>query len=372
MKILMVSPMAYPPCIGGVEIHVWEISRKLIERGHDVEIYTTDPSRKLNELSEIDGLKIRRFPSFAPNGIYFFSMDLYKSLKNVRADIVHSHGFRAFPMLASALAKRWNKIPLVITLHLGFSKVGRFPYLLYNPFFGSMIFRRADRIIIVSPIETRLIKELEKVKNIVLIPNGVDISKVSSYLKVKKTEVDNVSPLRFLYVGRLERKKGIHYLIRAFQRISHMDVELVIVGEGPQKSTIDDLIRKLKLCNKVRLMGTLQQDKLYRIYTQSHIFILLSDFEAHSIALTEAMAFGLVPVVTNVGGNKYLVHDGLNGFLVKHPVDVHEVSNVLLKLTVDHNLLLTMSKRALKDGQLLNIDKTVNDLEVLYQSLGEV
>ena len=89
-------------------------------------------------------------------------------------------------MLAAALAKTQNRIPLVVTLHLGFSKVGKIPYMAYNPIFGKTIFRRADKIICVSPIEVEMISELEECKNkITIIPHFSTVKEVGS---IKKTD----------------------------------------------------------------------------------------------------------------------------------------------------------------------------------------
>lgn len=366
----MVSSLAYPPCIGGVESHVWEVSKRLVKKGFDVEIYSTDPSGRLGRVIEVNDIKIRRFPSFAPNGIYHLSRELYSSLKNACADIIHSHGYQGFPMLASALAKVQNAIPLIVTLHCGFSKVGRLPHLIYDSLFGKIIFHRADRIIIVSPIEMELIGELLRVKEkIRLIPNGVNIKGISSYLTQMRAR-SSQSPVKLLFVGRLEKKKGLDFSVKAFQKIAHKDVELSIVGDGPFKQKLVRFIRKLKLQDKIRVKGRLTQAELYESYAQSHIFVLPSEFEAHSIALTEAMAFGLVPVVTNVGGNKYLVRNGVDGFLLKYPPDIRELSNILLQLVDNRELMCGMSENALREAQQFDIDRMVDRLEMVYQSIG--
>ena len=370
MKVIMVSSLAYPPYIGGVENHVWAVSKRLVKKGFEVEIFSTDPSGKLERTTEVDGMKIRRFPSFAPNGIYHLSRELYFALKNTRADIIHSHGYQGFPMLASALAKVQNGIPLVVTLHCGFSKIGRLPHLIYNSLFGNIIFHRADRVIIVSPIEMESITELLKVKEkLELIPNGVDLKEITYYLN-KLCAHSSQSPISLLFAGRLEKKKGLVFLMNAFQKIAHKDVELTIVGDGPFKQKLEKLIRKLKLQHKVCVRERLTHAELYELYAQSHIFVLLSEFEAHSIALTEAMAFGLVPVVTNVGGNKFLVHNGANGFLLEYPPDLRELSKILLQLVDNREYMQTISENARRESQRFNIDRVVEQLCQMYQSIG--
>lgn len=365
----MVSPLSYPPYIGGVESHVWEISKRLVKEGIDIEILSTDPTGKLEPSTDIDGIKIRRFPSFSPNGIYHLSRELFNALKNTRSDVIHSHGYQGFPMLASALAKKQNRIPLVITLHCGFSKVGRLPRLFYNSVFGNIIFSKADRIIVVSPIEIKTIIELAKYKQkLRIIPNGVDLKDIAHYLNKEQTDYDQ-PPINLLFAGRLEKKKGLVFLLKAFKTIKHKNVELTIVGDGPFKQKLDDLIQKAKLQNKVHIMERLSRVELYDLYAKSHIFLLLSEFEAHSIALTEALAFGLVPIVTNVGGNKFLVKNGTSGFLLDYPPDIEELSQILLRLVNNPKYMQSISENAKTQSRQFNIDVVVEQLCNIYQSI---
>ena len=143
----------YYPHIGGVERYVKENSENLVVRGFEVEVFATDPTGKLPAKEIINGVCVRRFKSFAPSEIGYFSKSLFDALKRTRCDIVHAHGYRALPMLLAASAKSVNKAKLIVTPHLGFSNIGRPFYLVYNPFFGKFIFSKADRITLVSPVE---------------------------------------------------------------------------------------------------------------------------------------------------------------------------------------------------------------------------
>jgi len=115
MRILQICPRYYPD-IGGVEEHVKNISERLAKK-HDVTVFTTDPSRKLPKQETINGVKIRRFKSWAPNEAYYFSRELKKCLMedSYSFDIMHAHSYHAFPALYAAQAKGSNK--LVFTPH---------------------------------------------------------------------------------------------------------------------------------------------------------------------------------------------------------------------------------------------------------------
>ncbi len=362
MKIVQVCPRYYP-YIGGIEKHVKEVSERLVQKGFDVEVFTTDPSGSLPPEDVINGVRVRRFKSFAPAEIGYFSNSLYHTLRRVKCDIIHAHGYRALPMLLAALAKNSNKAKFVVTTHLGFSKVGRSVYPIYNSLFGRFILSKADKIVIVSQAELEEIPLLRKYENkVVLIPIGIDTSKIEEYFYRDKTS----DTLNLLYVGRIEKKKGLDELIKIMTMLQNEPIRLTIVGEGPYASKILPIVHKMQ---NIEFKGKVSEHELYELYANSHVFILLSEFESHSVSLTEAMAFGVIPIVTNVGGNKYIV-DNETGFLVDYPIKVSEVVRTIKMLYLDRSILKQKSiasrKRALTNFE---IKKTLHQLMKLYSEV---
>jgi len=115
MKILQVSPRYYPD-IGGVEEHVRSISERLAQK-FEVSVFTTDPSGKLLKEEMINGVRVKRFRSWAPGEAYYFSAALKKHLAkhSDSFDIVHAHNYGALPALYAAQTKGKNKF--VFTPH---------------------------------------------------------------------------------------------------------------------------------------------------------------------------------------------------------------------------------------------------------------
>jgi len=317
----------------------------------------------------MDGVKIKCFPAYAPSEIYFFSPSLYRALKQVDADVIHAHGYQAYPLLASASAKACNKIPLVVTPHIGFSKVPKLIYeVFYNPIFGKQIFNRADYIVIISKNELEEIPQIKKYKDkVVWIPSGINFDRVNQFYQDNKRET---SEIRIIYAGRIEKNKGIQYLLQALCRIRQSNnVKLLIVGEGPFAPKIGRMVQELGLSKIVSLLGKVSEEELYETYARSHIFVLLSSYESHSMAITEAMAFGLVPVATRVGGNAFLISDDIDGFLVSYPVDVNEVESVLNKLINEPTMLKKIGENARKNASdRFRLDNVVKRLEAVYQA----
>lgn len=368
MRIAQVFSRYYPD-IGGVETHLKEISERLAKKGFDVEVLTTDPSGKLPREEIINEVRVKRFRSWAPNGIYHFSRELHKYLRNnsYNYDIIHAHGYQAFPMLSSAMSKRYTKAKFIITDHLGFSKIGKWIYSVYDPIFGKYIFDQASIIVIVSPATLVSLPLLSKYRNkVVYIPNGVDILKIDSYFKKYNIPPDD-DELRIICVSRLEKNKGLDILIEALRYMNDAKFSLRIIGDGPYKQKLKEIVRNLSCKSEIRLLGRLDDEALFRNYAQSDVFVLLSKYESHSMALTEAMAFGLVPIVSDVGGNAYIVSNGFNGFLLKYPVEVKILIDLLQAIKKKAALLPEISLNAQKTvRERFDLNNTVEALARIY------
>lgn len=365
VKILQVCQRYYPH-IGGVAAHVKDLSRYLAKAGFDVEVYTTEPTLKAIKQEIVDGISVTRFPAIAPSGTLHLSFPLYKALKRVKVDIIHAHNYRALPMLLAALTKKQGT-GLVVTTHLGFSKLGRWLYYIYNPLFGRKIFDRADKIIIVSPAELDEVPILKKYSHkIAYIPNGIDFSEIDeAYLASRQAKAN----LNLLCVSRVERKKGIEVAIKATDCLKELPIHLNIVGDGPDMSRLKSLVNELNLSHLITLKGKVTKEELYTLYSQSDVFLLLSEYEAHSIALTEALAFGLVPIVTRVGGNPYIVDSEL-GYIVDYPANAGEVAAMVKELVSDTKLLKQKGEKARnKAAKYFDIKTQVKRLIEIYESV---
>jgi len=316
----------YYPHIGGVETHVEEISTRLVKRGLQVEVLTTDPSGRLPTEETLNGVKVRRFKSWAPNEAYYFSQGLRKYLmkKSSEYDVIHAHGYHSFPALFAAEAKGRNK--LVFTPHYHGSGHTLFRSLLHRPykFLGKKIFKRADKIICVSNYEKGLVFKHFKIEEekTVVIPNGI---KLDEFKSVKKRSKDYKIAL---YVGRLEKYKGVHHLIRAMPKLDG-DIFLEIVGNGPYREPLTKLSRSLGLESRVRFFQDLSRDELLQKYADSDVFVLLSEREAFGITVAEALASGIPCVLANTSALTEWI-DNQNCFGVNYPIELDELVRVVV------------------------------------------
>jgi len=365
VRVLQVCPRYYPH-IGGIEILLRNLSKRLQKAGFEVEVYSTDAPAGAVKQEVVDEICVTRFPSISPADTIYLSYSLYRALKTAQADIIHAHNYMALPMLFAALAKK-KGAALVVNTQLGFSKLGRWVYHIYDPLCGKKIFDRADKIVISSPAELRevpLLKSYEQ--KTVCIPNGIDLFEVGrSYFAKSQAK----ATLDLLYVGRIERKKGIGTIIEAVNHLKGLPVSLNIVGDGPYMQTLRGMVNKLGLTDMITLKGRIPKEELYLIYSTSDLFLLLSEYEAHSIALSEAMAFGLVPIVTRVGGNPYMVDDE-TGYVVDYPAKAEEVAAIVKRLIYDAKLVKQKGEKA-RDYAVkhFDIETQVKRLIEIYESV---
>jgi len=375
MNVVEVSPLFFP-YIGGVETHVHEVSKRLAKAGVNVRIFTTDPTGELPKKDLVDGIEVFRFRSFTPKRLYYFSPDLYLALRRLRdVDLIHVHGFPEFPSIAGALAKDKNGKPLILTPHyggytvhtIGTSTWRTLTKKFYNRWPGKYLFHKHDVVVAVSQFEKEVIKETFGMEEtgVKCIPNGITIEKIAPTTR-KNRESRNL-----LYVGRLEKYKGIHFLLKGFSKIEGLpDAQLVIVGRGPYKQDLISLAENLKISKSVKFMGYVSDQELPEIYSSSNVFVTLPQQEVFGIALVEAMAYGLPVIATNVGGIPEIVQTGKTGFLLDFPPDEEKLAETITLLLKDQEYADKMGIMA-RESVLSRFswDRVVEDLLNLYNEV---
>jgi glycosyltransferase involved in cell wall biosynthesis len=328
IKLLLVTP-SYYPCIGGLETHVKEIAERLAKSIH-VEVYTLDHNlRKRIEIEEIHGVRIRRFKATRfTDGIRVPSSEFTRNLKASDADIMHLQGFHT--LLPYYILRTGLMHKLVITAHYHGKGHTFFRNILFNCYRRTLkkIAKRADRIISVSKYEKSLILKDFNVNDdrVVLIPNGgsSDIFDV-----VRSPSSQNFC--KILSIGRLERYKNFDILIKAM-RILDDDFKLTIIGDGPERSNLLDLIGKLGLGDRIFLRSNLNRKELLEEYISSNLFVLLSYHEAFSIVVAEAQYLGLNVIVLNTSALSEFVEGGY-AYGVNLPLTPRKVADAIMHIS---------------------------------------
>jgi glycosyltransferase involved in cell wall biosynthesis len=257
-------------------------------------------------------------------------------------DIVHLHGTRNFQnIIAAHYAKKYG-IPYVIQPHGSLPKIVAKQKLkmIYDVFWGKDILKSASKIIAVSGSEVEQFRQVDiPDEKINVIPNGIN--------DVSPTDLPPAGQFRerydihekhiILYVGRIHKRKGIDFLIHAFnsfiQTWTGDDVTLVIVGpDDGYRSTLENLVEQLGLSEKARFIG--YAPTLTAAYQDADVLVYPSIYEIFGLVPFEALLCGTPVIVTDDCGCGELIEEAECGYLV-HYGDVAGLSETLRK-ALDH------------------------------------
>ncbi len=339
MKIALVSPydFAYP---GGVVNHISALERHLTRMGHQVRVIA--PSSKAVSLFGDRFIAIGRprpVPASGSIARVSLSLRLASRIKEVLAqekfDIIHLH--EPFcPMLCSAVLRFSNTVNIG-TFHATQSRPG------YNffgwPFSWIMRKRRArkldGRIAVSRPAMEFAARYIPG--NYDIIPNGIDLEHFSP--DVPPIEGFRDGKLNILFVGRLERRKGLNYLIKAYQQVKkeYPESRLIVVGPGlrPRRKH-EKQVRRSGLKDVV-FTGPVSYDELPGYYKTADIFCSpATGRESFGIVLLEAMALGKPVIASDIPGYASVMTHGKEGLLVP-PKDANELARALLSLMTDES-----------------------------------
>jgi glycosyltransferase involved in cell wall biosynthesis len=335
MKIIQVCPRFFPD-IGGIETHVYEISKRLA-RDNDVYVYTTDPTGKLPKQESKDGINIFRFKSFAPNEAYFFSPQLYFALRKQSCDVLHVHSFQALTSsIAYYAADKCKFKKIVYTPHYQPVASTKFRSLVrkfYDPI-QARLFHKADKIICVSDCELGLINKTFRVprEKLIKIPNGIDVGKFENlpHLKNEGKKDKDKKDFQILFVGRLEKYKRVQWILFALKEIlkkyPEKSIRFVIVGKGPYEKTLRETAYKFGLNDFVTFKSNLSDDELIEEYCRCDVFVMPSEYEVFSIVTLEALSCGKPVIVSDVGFLPEISKN--NGYVIRSVEDL--VKSLLL------------------------------------------
>lgn len=348
IKVAMIIHSYYPE-IGGAERILMALTHGLKQQGVDLHIVTRQPGG-LPPFDNIKGARVYRLPSPGPKPLasLLFSLRAVITLLKIHPQLVHAH-IMFSPGTVAALAKALLKIPFVITIHRGgpapFGEIARLKQKLFGTFRMAFFRRYADRFIVISSeIDSELDQEGVSRHKRVCIPNGVDVSRFippdRDAKEMARRHLGLLEEPVAVFVGRLSSEKQVDRLIAAWTalRNTHPSAVLLIVGDGPQASQL-----KAAAGEGVIFQGAVNDVTPY--LQAADLFVLPSIAEGASIALLEAMASGLPPVVTRLAGALDLITHRKNGWLIPAD-DSPALLEALTTLFDDPQLRKTLGENA--------------------------
>ncbi|GAC1398986.1 MAG: glycosyltransferase family 4 protein [Ktedonobacteraceae bacterium] len=314
LNVLMVTPR-YHPYVGGIETHVHEVGRHLTSRGVHVTLLTTMPHTLPSPLSkeeEIEGMHVIRVRAWPPQRDYYVAPEIYSIIQRGGWNLVHCQGCNTFVPPIAMFAAQQAKIPYVVTFHTG-GHSSRFRTSIRSTQWKILrpLFANASRLIGVSQFEAVYFRNLLRLpeERFSVIPNGASFTTSAHFTPKTPTQSLIVS------IGRLERYKGHHHLITALPKIREWlpTAQLMIVGAGPYESTLRRLAQRIGVAEYVTIRSIPASDRqaMAELISQAMLVALLSEYEAHPIAVMEALALQRPVLVANTSGLRELAEHQL-------------------------------------------------------------
>jgi len=336
MKVLMLTP-SYDPIIGGTETVVKNLAINLNKIGVETDVMTFNMDKKWEprwkwEVRDEDGFKVYRIPAFnpcakMPNLIgYFFKINVIPSpsfrkiIKDY--DVLHFHDDvdLTFPLFSCFSQK--PKVFQCHTLQETFNS--------YRTNVACrMIFRKScEQYLTVSRNTATLAKQLGA-KRVVILPNAANVDKFNFNLQDRENKL-------ILFVGRFERRKGIHVLLNSLDFLE-TTINLLIIGPHSNDEYSKEILSQIDRENKkgehrIIYAGSVSIDNLVNCLQKSSIFICPSLSESFGIVNVEAMSCGTPVIASDIEGIRDIIESGESGILVppNDPIKLAEAIQFLL------------------------------------------
>jgi glycosyltransferase involved in cell wall biosynthesis len=358
------------------------LSKGLVERGHEVSVYTYASPHEEAKIYEEQGIIVRKYPYLRLRHM-MLSRQMVSDILKEDADIIHTHGYRNFQTDLGALASMVKKRPLIITTHgslfafvyLTDSPFLRMPQHMYDGFTFKASLRQASFIIAASKFEEQEALTFglspEKIR---VIHHGID---PPPFVREKGGEAANERCKRLLMVTRITYKNNLEFLLSAFAEIrkEQPEAQLRVVGPyipssqiGLEKwypSFILRLSRQLGIDSSC-FVGPIYGDDLWKEYLSCDLFLWTSRYDNFGHALLEAAICGKPVVSTPVGIAPELIGQNEGGILVPHN-DVESMKNAVFELLTNRGFYERASNHLIKKSREFTVDAMVSKYERVYQ-----
>ena len=340
--------MAYSqflPNYGGIEKHIYSVSRELRKRGHQVTVLTTNlvnnRPRKMPHAEIVNDMNIVRLRALMLK--YPISPEaVFRSLP--KYDILHIHSLNPnFFMLPLQVRRSLKGLPIAITPHFHPDRL-RFDHWLVRRYLTSVgikLLKCADAVIALTSGEKKYY-EKHGIEKIFEIPNGVDLEShsINRERLIDFNEIHDPDKRKILFVGRMVKNKGLQTLLQGLPQILkvHQDVILYAVGAYNEYAhRLQLLAKKLKCEEHVRFFFDVTEEDLPYYYEASDLVAIPSSYEAFSLVILESWAHKKPVLVSNRGAMVDLVSRG--GGLVINSLSSKEWALAIADLLSDESKL---------------------------------
>jgi L-malate glycosyltransferase len=375
MKIAYIYDALYPWVKGGAEKRMYEMARRMTQKGHEVHCYSwgwwwSDQGKKdiIYEGIHLHGIgEPRQLYSNNRRSIkeaILFAVKLLPCLWKENFDVVDCQGFPFFSCFTAKIHALTGRSTLIITLLEVWGDYW-YTYIGFLGFFGKilekMVLHLSNNIISISEKTKNDFLKIRKLKGTVIIPPGIDCKEISE-VPPKKGEWD------IIFAGRLIKEKNVDLLIASLPIVkkNNPHVSCLIIGDGPEMDNLKKLATELNLLHNLEFIGFLDNvPDVLGYMKSSKVFVLPSEREGFGMVVVEANACGIPVVVVegSMNASVDLVKEGINGFIAKA-----NENDVALK--INHSLIEreNLREKCIESATKYDWNNIIYSLENYYQN----
>lgn len=363
MRVLHVFKNYYPPTRGGVEQWINDVVHSI--DGIEFTVLTASQGRELVDSDEA-GVRVVRAPTLIRASTAPVVPSWVSWIRRLHPDVIHMNMPNPTGELAF-IASRTN-VPMVASYHADIVRAGPLPALYRR--FASRFVRRAYRVVVGSDRLAETTPALAGVSDrIVVIPYGVDVDDWDTRPALAdEIRSRHQGPLLVL-LGRLVHYKGADVAIDAMHRV---DATLLIVGDGPLRSELEERARPLG--GRVVFVGEISDAERAAYYHAADVFLFpgTNRGESYGIVQVEAMATGTPSISTELGTGTSWVNRHAETGLVVPPRDPQALADAIDSLLADDALRARLADGAQRRvRERLSRTRMLDDLRRLYEEAAQ-
>lgn len=369
----------YLPIVSGVVRSVESFREALTKQGHNVFIFAQS-----NDDYEDNERFIFRYPSFSlpiqsdVPAIIPVSPFVEQLLPFIKPDVIHTH----HPFLLGQTAARKAEelsIPLVFTFHTQYTEYTHYfplPQEIIQEFLKDAIqnwlqefMQRCQHIVIPSESMKEILVTDYGLRDLfTVIPTGLNLEPYrhadGKAIRSREGWQDDIV---LVSMGRLAMEKNWQNVLQAAQKVhrDHPEMRLVIIGDGPEKSELQELAAELGIAERVTFTGELLFADIPAYLKAADLFMFASVTETQGLVTMEAMAAGLPIVAVDASGTRDIVEDGKQGFLV--PDDPDALADSVNRLLAAPEKMKKFQRSALKKAKTFDMENCSKHLIKVYE-----
>jgi 1,2-diacylglycerol 3-alpha-glucosyltransferase len=369
----------YLPIVSGVVRSVESFREALTKQGHNVFIF----AQSNDEYEDKDPF-IFRYPSFPlpiqtdVPAIIPVSPFVEQLLHFLKPDVIHTHHPFLLGQTAARRAEEFS-VPLVFTFHTQYTEYTHYfplPQDIIQEFLKGAVqnwlkefMQRCQHIVIPSESMKEILVNRYGLRDMfTVIPTGI---KLEPYRladgKALRTREGWQDDKVLVSTGRLATEKNWPTLLQAARKVhrDHPDMRLVIIGDGPEKSELQELAAELGIAERVTFTGELLFADIPAYLKAADLFMFASVTETQGLVTMEAMAAGLPVVAVDASGTRDIVEDGKHGFLV--PDDPDALADSVNRLLASPEKMKKFQRNALKKAKTFDMENCAKQLIKVYE-----